>query len=168
MGYDISPPILSYYGWSGQKPFDTQRKTAVMLTRSPRAYVLNSIGTGKTASALFAFDFLRSVGMAKKCLVVAPLSTLTMVWEGEVFKRFPHLESVALVGPKRKRLMLMEADAPIHIINHDGISVVHKELLAGDYDTIITVAKKIREKVLQEDPKLLMWYDQAITRSGGD
>ena len=37
-----------------------------------------------------------------------------------------------------------------------------------DYATIITVAGKIHENVLQEDPKLLMWYDQAITRSGED
>ncbi|MDI3532854.1 MAG: hypothetical protein PWR28_1199 [Synergistaceae bacterium] len=35
-----------------------------------------------------------------------------------------------------------------------------------DYATIITVARKVPENVLQEDPKLLMWYDQAITRSG--
>jgi hypothetical protein len=28
------------------------------------------------------------------------------------------------------------------------------------------VARKIPENVLQEDPKLLMWYDQALTRSG--
>lgn len=37
-----------------------------------------------------------------------------------------------------------------------------------DYATIITVARKIPENVLQEDPKLLMWYDQALTRSGED
>ena len=35
-----------------------------------------------------------------------------------------------------------------------------------DYQTIIDVAEKIPEEVLQEDPKLLMWYDQALTRSG--
>ena len=35
-----------------------------------------------------------------------------------------------------------------------------------DYTTIIIVANKIPEKILQEDPKLLMWYDQAVTRSG--
>jgi hypothetical protein len=35
-----------------------------------------------------------------------------------------------------------------------------------DYATIISVARKIAENVLQEDPKLLMWYDQALTRSG--
>ena len=34
-----------------------------------------------------------------------------------------------------------------------------------DYATIIAVAEKIPETVLQEDPKLLMWYDQAATRS---
>ena len=37
-----------------------------------------------------------------------------------------------------------------------------------DYATIITVARKIPESVLQEDPKLLMWYDQAMTRTGGE
>ena len=37
-----------------------------------------------------------------------------------------------------------------------------------DYATIIAVARKIAEKILQEDPKLLMWYDQALTRTGGE
>ncbi len=30
------------------------------------------------------------------------------------------------------------------------------------------VVRKIPENVLQEDPKLLIWYDQAVTRMGGD
>jgi inorganic pyrophosphatase len=34
-----------------------------------------------------------------------------------------------------------------------------------DYLTILDVARKIPEQVLQEDPKLLMWYDQALTRT---
>jgi hypothetical protein len=37
-----------------------------------------------------------------------------------------------------------------------------------DYATIITVARKIPENILQEDPKLLMWYDQALTRKGDE
>jgi len=37
-----------------------------------------------------------------------------------------------------------------------------------DYATIISVARKVPENVLQEDPKLLMWYDQAITRTDRD
>jgi len=35
-----------------------------------------------------------------------------------------------------------------------------------DYGTIISVARKIPDKILQEDPKLLMWFNQTITRSG--
>ena len=34
----------------------------------------------------------------------------------------------------------------------------------GDYAAIVEVAERIPENVLQEDPKLLMWYDQALTR----
>jgi hypothetical protein len=37
-----------------------------------------------------------------------------------------------------------------------------------DYAIIIDVAGKIPENILQEDPKLLMWYDQAVTRTGGE
>ena len=35
-----------------------------------------------------------------------------------------------------------------------------------DYATIVTVARRIPDNVLQEDPKLLQWFDLAVTRSG--
>jgi hypothetical protein len=35
-----------------------------------------------------------------------------------------------------------------------------------DYAVIVVVADKIPTNVLEEDPKLLMWYDQAVTRMG--
>jgi hypothetical protein len=37
-----------------------------------------------------------------------------------------------------------------------------------DYAVIVAVADKIPNNVLEEDPKLLMWYDQALTRMGGE
>jgi len=37
-----------------------------------------------------------------------------------------------------------------------------------DYAVIVAVADKIPNKILEEDPKLLMWYDQAVTRMGGE
>ncbi len=36
-----------------------------------------------------------------------------------------------------------------------------------DYSVIVSTAEKIPGQVLEEDPKLLMWYDQALTRMGG-
>jgi hypothetical protein len=35
-----------------------------------------------------------------------------------------------------------------------------------DYATSIALARKIPDKVLQEDSKPLRWYDQAVTRTG--
>jgi predicted RNA-binding Zn-ribbon protein involved in translation (DUF1610 family) len=35
---------------------------------------------------------------------------------------------------------------------------------AKDYKTIISIAQKLPEEALQEDEKLLLWYDQALTR----
>ena len=37
-----------------------------------------------------------------------------------------------------------------------------------NYATITEVAEKISENILQEDPKLLMWYDMALTRTQGE
>jgi inorganic pyrophosphatase len=37
-----------------------------------------------------------------------------------------------------------------------------------EYAVIVAVADKIPNNVLEEDPKLLMWYDQAVTRMGGE
>jgi len=47
-----------------------------------------------------------------------------------------------------------------------GFKKAWQEKSKAGYRTIIEVARKIPENVLQEDPKLLMWYDQALTRVG--
>jgi hypothetical protein len=36
---------------------------------------------------------------------------------------------------------------------------------AKNYKVIIAIAQKIPEEALQEDEKLLLWYDQALTRT---
>ena len=37
-----------------------------------------------------------------------------------------------------------------------------------DYTTIIAVVRKIPNKILEENQKFLMWYDQTVTRAGGE
>ena len=36
-----------------------------------------------------------------------------------------------------------------------------------DYQTIVSIANKVPDDALQEDEKLLFWYDSALTRTGG-
>jgi hypothetical protein len=43
-----------------------------------------------------------------------------------------------------------------------------KAYLDHDYETIIKVAEKLQGDVIEEDPKLLMYYSNARTRLGGD
>lgn len=139
LGFDVPGPIKHYYEWSGQyQPFAAQRETAEFLSMQNRAFCLNDMGTGKTLSTLWAFDYLRTQGMANKALVISPLSTLERTWGDEIFRHFPHLNFSVVYGPKERRLKLLSTEADIYLINHDGIKVIAKELIAKkEIDTII-------------------------------
>lgn len=149
LGLDVPAPILNQYDWAGGTPFEVQRKTCAMLTTSPRAYVLNGMGTGKTKSALWAFDYLRSIGAAQRMLVVAPLSTLNFTWAREVFNTLPHLSCAVLHGTREKRLARLAQEHDIYIINHDGLRVLADEIKA------------------RRDINVLVLDELAVYRNGG-
>jgi SNF2 family DNA or RNA helicase len=131
LGYDVPSPILTHYDWAGGEPFNSQKSTAALLTLEQRAYVLNGMGTGKTKSALWAFDYLKSNNACGKMLVSAPLSTLNFTWAREVFNTLPDRKCVVLHGTKKQRLeKLADPDADIFVINHDGHKVILDELIA--------------------------------------
>ena len=88
--------------------------------------VFASGNTGKTLSVLWAFDYLRQQGLARKMLIVSPLSTLERTWADEVFRHFPHLTTAVLYGTKERRLKLLKEDVDIFLVNHDGIKVIEK------------------------------------------
>jgi SNF2 family DNA or RNA helicase len=128
MGIEAPSPILNYYDWNKGHPFESQKITADLLTVSKRAYVLSEMGVGKTRAVLYAYDYLRSLGVLTRLLVAAPLSTLTTVWENEIFENFPHLVTGVLYGDRKKRTRVLAQPADVYIINHDGVQVLHKEL----------------------------------------
>lgn len=143
LGYTVPSPIMVDYDWGGTQPFKAQVITSAMLVVEPRAYVLNTMGTGKTRSVLFAFDFLKRRFSCRKMLVVAPLSTLNFTWAREVFQVFPNYKVVVLHGPRAKRLKLLEEDADIYVINHDGLSVLEQELAAKFSDEDIMTIDEV-------------------------
>ena len=61
---------------------------------------------------------------------------------------------------KQKRLKIFRLEAV-----RTGFKKAWQE---RDYQIIIEVARKIPDNILQEDQKLLMWYDQALTRTEED
>jgi SNF2 family DNA or RNA helicase len=138
---DLNPPhpVDTYYNWPGAfAPMATQRETVRFLTAHNRAYCLSGLGTGKTIASLWAFDFLREQGLAKRLLVVAPLSTMERTWGDEIFRHFPHLHFVTLHGTSdRRRMLLRNPAADVFIINHDGVKVIKEALVERtDIDTV--------------------------------
>ena len=142
LGYDVPDPMPIHYDWpkaNGRyNPFEAQRVTASFLTMHSRAYCLNSMGTGKTNAALWAYDYLRRVKQVNKMLVVCPLSTMERTWGDGVFATFPHLDFAVLHGTRERRLKLLNTDVHIYIINIDGVRTIEKELAKRhDIDLIV-------------------------------
>lgn len=122
LGFNAPSPIRYHYAWPGRfKPFFAQRETAEFLTLQGNAFVLNDLGTGKTMASLWAYDYLRSEGQVNKALVVSSLSTLERTWGDEIFGNFSHLHFNVLHGTRERRMKLLDQDADIYLINHDGI-----------------------------------------------
>jgi len=132
-GYTIPAPVVSQYKWpTNPPPFDSQKETAPLLTMNKRAYVLSTMGCGKTRAALFAADHLINQGLIKRALIVAPLSTLTPTWMNEIFTAF-HWRSAAVIhGDRKRRLKLLAEEHDFYIINHDGVNTILDDLAKRD------------------------------------
>ena len=77
--------------------------------------------------------------------------------EKALLKEFEnYVEQTSSLPKKKLKLFRMES----------GRAGFKKAWQERDYSSILTVAEKIPNKILKEDPKLLMWYDQAVTRTG--
>lgn len=122
LGISTPAPMEYHYKWPGRfPPFQHQRVTADFLATNPRAFCLNGMGSGKTMSVLWAFDYLRRAGVVDWMLVVSPLSTLERAWGDEIFKHFPETTFAVVHGPRPKRLKLIAQPHDIYVINHDGV-----------------------------------------------
>lgn len=140
LGLPVPAPIVEHYAFpsaDGKRPFAKQVLTAAGMTMNTSFFVLNGMGTGKTKSCIWAFDWLQSMGLARRMLVVAPLSTLEFTWAREIFKTLPHKVVKVLTGAAAKRRKLLAEPADFYVCNHDGIKVLFKELqMRPDIDVI--------------------------------
>lgn len=139
MGFKVPSPVEYYYDWPGRyTPFKAQLETTAFLTLNTRGFCLNDMGTGKTVSTLWAYDYLRKNKSVNKMLIVAPLSTLERTWADEIFNNFPELSWSVVHGTRERRSRMLAVDADIYLINHDGIKVMEKEINARkDIDVLV-------------------------------
>ena len=138
LNINVPSPIQSQYTWTGKyAPFDHQKKTSAFLTMNRKSFCFNEQGTGKTASAIWAADYLMKQGKIKRVLVICPLSIMDSAWREDLFTFAPHRSVDIAHGASKKRKAIIQQGADFVIINYDGVEIVSKEIAEGGFDLIV-------------------------------
>ena len=138
LGIKSPSPIEAKYTWTGRyKPFDHQVSTASFLTLHQKGFCFNEQGTGKTASAIWASDFLMKQGVINRVLVVCPLSIMDSAWRDDLFTFATHRTVSVAHGSADKRKKIVQECSDYVVINYDGVGIVLDELKKGGFDLII-------------------------------
>lgn len=128
----VPAPLDYQYDWPRpphiERPFDAQKVTANFLVLNPHACVFNDTGTGKTAAALWAADYImqlhESIGQRVRALILAPVSCLRSVWADAIFETFmSRRKSAVLHGTSAKREKMLKQDVDFYICNYEGLSI---------------------------------------------
>lgn len=148
---------LSEYEWPrphGFTPFDHQKTTSEFLVNNRKAFCFNEQGTGKTASVIWAVDYLMQLGLVKRVLVICPLSIMKSAWQQDLFKFAIHRTVSVAYGAAKKRKEIVNAGSEFVIINFDGVGIVKKEIMDGDFDLIV-----VDEASAYKNNKTERWKD---------
>jgi SNF2 family DNA or RNA helicase len=130
--------ILTDYNWPGKhKPFAHQKQTSEFLTLNRKAFCFNEQGTGKTASVIWAADYLLTLGVVRRILVVCPLSIMRSAWQQDLFKFAIHRTCDIAHGSPTQRKKIFANNAEFVIINFDGVDIVKQEILNGGFDLLV-------------------------------
>jgi len=152
----------------GFTPFDHQKETADFLTQNARAFCFNEQGTGKTASVIWAADYLMSLGLIKRVLVVCPLSIMQSAWQADLFKFALHRKVDVAYGNADKRKAIVNGPAEFVIINYDGVPAISEYAInsnafdlvvideANAYKNVTTKRWKLMRKLITPDTWLWM------------
>ena len=138
LGIKSPSPIESQYKWTGRyKPFRHQILTSSFLTIHQKGFCFNEQGTGKTASAIWASDYLMNKGIINRVLVVCPLSIMDSAWRDDLFTFATHRTVSVAHGSAEKRKKIIAEGSEYVIINYDGVGIVLDELKKGGFDLIV-------------------------------
>ena len=137
---NVPSPITKRYNWPGKyKPMAHQIETAAFLTLYRRAFCFNEPGTGKTLSALWAADYLMSIGKVRRVLILCPLSIMHSAWLGDLNNSIIHRSAVvAHHAQASRRIEMVQENYEFVIANYDGLNLIANEIIAdGRFDLII-------------------------------
>ena len=171
LNINVPSPICGQYAWPGKTSF---------LTLHKKAFCFNEQGTGKTASAIWASDYLMNLGVVERVLIICPLSIMDSAWREDLFEFAPHRTVAIAHGSAKKRKEIIKSRKEFTIINYDGVAIVIDDLVKCNYDLVIvdeathyknaqtTRWKKLNRIVKDCDPWLWMMTGTPASQSPVD
>ena len=138
LGVTSVSPIVRDFKFPGPWPaMAHQHSISSFMVLNPRGFVFADMGTGKTASAIWACMYLRQIKRIRRVLVVCPVSIMVDAWGGDLFKCDMTTPYALLYGSKEQRLKALATNRFWNIINFDGVETIRPELLTAGFDAII-------------------------------
>lgn len=139
------------------KPHSYQERAIKLMLSSSHCGLFLDPGLGKTATTLAALSILKSKGLLKRALIVAPLRVAKYTWGDEIEKwvNFESLSYSVIHGAEKNEIRAEGTD--IHLINPEGLLWL-LPLLAKEksfpYDVLI----------IDESSKFKSWSSQRFKK----
>jgi SNF2 family DNA or RNA helicase len=138
---DLPAPVETYYNFPRPNGWDVmghQPGAVAHICYNQRCFLWSDIGTGKTAMASWAMDWMMRHQGIKRVLILSPKSTLNKVWFREVKRIAPRYKTKVLIAPlTRARAYLKDHTPEVIITNHDSTRYMKDELIQFNPDLII-------------------------------
>lgn len=121
-------------------PYPHQIEAFNYILKRGKILVADEPGLGKTAESIYASDYIKKAGKAKKCLIVCGVNTIKYNWMDEIQKHSDQ-KAILIDGTEKKRLELIDqwkADDDIYyaIIN---IEALRKDTIFDELDDVAEV-----------------------------
>lgn len=155
-----------------------QRRAAKFVYETWFAGLLIDMGLGKTIIVLSALVQLFRKGKINRVLIVGPKRVVEGVWRQEA-KKWQHTRKMTfklLTGPEPKRLIAMQSQAQVHLINAENLRwllyVVKTQMRrnGNPYDMLVidesSMFKSVTAKRFMSIRPRLHWFKRRLIMTG--
>lgn len=130
--------------------------------------IFASGNTGKTASTIWAADYLMTAGYVRRVLVICPVSIMDVAWKADLFSFAMHRTVGIAYGSADKRRKVLAQNTEFVIVNYEGVEIIKDEIINGGFDLIVvdesTHYKNVASKrwkalnaILKANPDMWLW-----------
>lgn len=138
-------PIEGFAEVPGMNPdlplMEHQLRAVAWMFHQPKCMLLDSVGTGKTATGLGLIQLLRNRGEMNRALVLCPAANVYGSWVTDGFEKFvptmPYAVAASGMSKAKRRKVYQDESWDVLLSNHEMFWRDIDELMEMDFDVIV-------------------------------